>query len=80
MNIIKEFLPPSPSYETLELLTDKLEDKDVGLIVYPKFLALFDGPPSQTNKLPSSDNDRDATTMEDGEHIKENAKQVVDKI
>ena len=79
MSIVKGFLPPSSSYETLESLTDKLEDKDVSLIVYPKFLALFDGPPSQTKFL-SSDNNREATTMEDEEHIKESAMQVVDKI
>lgn len=76
MNIVKGFLPSTSSHETLELLTDKLEDKDLGLIVYPKFLALFDGPPSQTNKHSSSDNNRTASTMEDEEHIKENAMEV----
>ena len=76
MNIVKDFLPATSSHETLELLTDKLEDKDIGLIVYPKFLALFDGPPSQTNKHSSSDNNKTSSTMEDGEHIKEKAMHV----
>jgi Ca2+-binding EF-hand superfamily protein len=64
--VIKEYLP-SNSHEILESLTDKVLDKETGLVIYPKFLSFFDGPPvtKQKNDHDDAQNNMDESNMKD---------------
>ena len=51
---VLESLAPPTSKEAIETLTNSIQDSDNGLIPYPRFLALFDGPTVTNRPLTSS--------------------------
>ena len=51
VELLKEIAPPS-SHPAIQKLTNSLQDEETGLILYPKFLAMFDGPPAPKQRSP----------------------------